>query len=102
DGAAVFKGEVVGIEPVFDAGGESRVVVHAFNRLHRLTHGRKTRTFERQTDAEIVATIAGEHRLIPAPSPDLHERYAAVFQHDQTDLEFLLQRAARTDCEIFV
>lgn len=97
----VFKGEVVSIEPVIGSGGD-RVVIRAFNRLHRLTRGRKTRTFVEKTDAEIVEIIAVENGLVPAPSPELTERYESVFQHDQTDLEFLLERAARIGYEVLV
>lgn len=39
--AAIFKGEIVGIEPTFKAGGESRIVLRAFDKLHRLTRGRR-------------------------------------------------------------
>ena len=100
--ATLFKGEVVGIEPVFDAGGRSKAAIRAFDRLHRLARDRKTRTFENKTDSEIVAIIAGEHGLVAAPSgapPVSHEH---VFQHNQTDLEFLRGRAAPLDFDVWV
>jgi phage protein D len=97
----LFKGEVVSIEP-FVVSGESRVTIRAFNRLHRLTHERKTRVFLEKTDAEIVEIVAVENGLVPAPSSDLSERYASVYQHNQTDLEFLLERAARIGYEVLV
>lgn len=99
--ASVFKGEVVGIEPVFEA-EESRLVIRGFNRLHRLTRGRKTRTFEDVTDADVVRTIAGENGLVPSPDAGLTVRYDHVFQHNQTDLEFLRQRASRIGYEVLV
>jgi phage protein D len=97
----LFKGEVVSIEP-FVVSGESRVTIRAFNRLHRLTHERKTREFLDQTDAEIVEVIARENGLIPAPSGDVHIRYDHVYQQNQTDLEFLRVRAARIGYEVLV
>ena len=100
----IFKGEVVGIEPVWDTSGSSRVVIRAFNKLHRLTQGRKSRTFEKMTDSEIAAKIAEENELgfgrdlmIEASQPQDH-----VYQHNQTDLEFLLARAARIGYEVLV
>jgi uncharacterized protein len=101
-GATVFTGEIVGIEPVFETGGESSVVIRAFNRLHRLTSERRSRTFEKKTAAEIVATIAAEHGLSAAPDVTLRQRYPVVMQQNQTDLAFLLERAARIDFEVFV
>jgi phage protein D len=97
----LFKGEVVSIEP-FVVSGESRVTIRAFNRLHRLTHERKTRVFVDTTDAEIVEVIARENGLSPAPSGDVQIRYDHVYQQNQTDLEFLRVRAARIGYEVLV
>jgi phage protein D len=100
----LFKGEVVGIEPVWDAQGSQRVVIRAFNKLHRLTRGRKSRTFEKMTDSDIAARIAEENELgfgrdfmAEASQPQDH-----VFQHNQTDLEFLRVRAARIGYHVWV
>src|SRR5262245_39434551 len=65
DGKVVFKGEVVGIEPVFKAGAESKVVVRDFNKLHRLLRGRKSRTFQDMSDSDIVGKVAKDHGLDP-------------------------------------
>ena len=100
--ATLFKGEVVGIEPVFDAGVKSRVLIRAFDRLHRLTREPKTRTFDDMTDSEIVAIIAREHDLVAAPSSAPNIKYDHVFQHNQTDLEFLRVRAARLEFDVWV
>ena len=98
---SIFKGEIVGLEPVVAA--DQGVVVRALNRLHRLTRGRKTRTFEKQSDAEIAATLAREAGLEPgAASPEISTRYDHVFQHNQTDLEFLRARAALIGFEVWV
>ena len=97
---SLFKGEVVGIEPVFDASGR-RVIIRALNRLHRLAGEARTRTFVNVTDAEIVETLAAENGLLPATAPELRERYDLVYQHNQTDLEFLRQRAARLGYEVW-
>jgi phage protein D len=98
----VFKGEVVGIEPVFDAGGESRVTVRAFNRLHRLSRGRQSRTYEKMTDNDMISKIAGENSLSAKTTSDVNIKYDHIYQHNQTDLEFILQRAALIDYEVFV
>lgn len=100
----IFKGEVVGIEPVWDATGSSRVVIRAFNKLHRLTRGRKTRTFEKMTDSDIASRIAEENALgfgrdFMAEASRPHDH---VFQNNQTDLEFLRTRAARLGFDVWV
>jgi hypothetical protein len=58
-----FKGEIVGIEPVFKARGDSRVVIRAFNKMHRMLRGTKSKTFQNQSDQDIVSSIVGAHGL---------------------------------------
>lgn len=102
-GSNIFKGDIVGIEPVFDAGGQSRVTLRALNRLHRLTRGRKSKTYQDQSDADIVSRIAAEAGLVAGPaSPEIKIRYDYVYQRNETDLEFLRERAARIGFEVLV
>jgi len=98
---SVFKGEVVSIEPAVDRPGVW-TAIRALNRLHRLAGEAKTRDFVNVTDAEIVEVIAGEHGLAPEASGDVQIRYDHVYQHNQTDLEFLRARAARIGYEVLV
>lgn len=99
----VFKGEVVGLEPVYRADGQNVMIVRAFNRLHRLSRSRKSKTYVNQNDQQIVGAVAGEHGLSPqcgdAASAITHEH---IYQHNQTDLEFLRIRAARLGYEVWV
>ena len=101
--ATIFKGEIVSIEPAFEASGSATVIIRGFDRAHRLTRERRTRTFENRSDAEIAAEIAKQAGLAFGPSgPEaaiVHER---VFQRNQTDLAFLRDRAARIGYDIFV
>src|SRR5688572_30715664 len=59
----VFKGELVGLEPSYRQGGESKMVLRAFNKLHRLTRGKKSKTYQKQSDQDICSAIAGLHGL---------------------------------------
>jgi len=98
----VFKGEVVGIEAIYKTNNRSEVIVRAFDRLHRLTRGRKSRTYEQVSDGDIVKKIAQEHGLGTDISSDVSIAYDHVHQHNQTDLEFLLLRAARIGYQVGV
>ena len=99
---SVFKGEVSGIEPVYKANGENVIIVRAFNRLHRLLRGTKSRTFLNQSDQDIVTQVAGDHNLIPKCGDKTKIPHEHVYQHNQTDLEFLRTRAARIGYEVWV
>jgi phage protein D len=98
---AIFKGEIVAIEPSFEASGVAKVTVRAFNKLHRLARDTRTRVFEGVTDADIVRLIASEAGLTAAVSGDVTIRHDHVYQHNQTDFDFLLERAARIGNELF-
>ncbi|MCC6997194.1 MAG: phage late control D family protein [Deltaproteobacteria bacterium] len=98
--ATVFTGEVVGLQTTYDTSGRSTVTLHGFSRLHRLTRGRKSRTFENLTDQEIAAKIAEDAHLTASVDGDSQIRYPHVHQHNQTDLEFLRDRASRIGYEL--
>jgi len=99
----IFKGEILGIEPAFETPKKSAVTIRAFNRLHRLTRGRKSRTFENQSDADIASRIAADNGLAFGPSgSEAFVKYDHVYQQNQTDLEFIGVRAARIGYEVVV
>ena len=101
--ATIFKGEIVSIEPVFDASGESKIVVRGYDRLHRLTRQRHSRVFENMSDAEIAAELTRQAGLAFGRSgPEAAVKNDRVVQHDQTDLEFLRARASRIGYAVFV
>jgi hypothetical protein len=49
----IFDGEIVEVEPSLIA-GEHRLVVRAFDRMHRLARVRHTRSFANVTDEELL------------------------------------------------
>ena len=101
--ALIFKGEITGIEPFADASGRPALTLRALNRLHRLARTRKSRVFEQQTDSDIVSAIAREAGLaFGSAGPEAAVVHDRVVQFDQTDLDFLRQRAARIGYEVFV
>ena len=102
DKKSIFKGEVVGIEPVYAAGEDTKVVIRAYNRLHRLLRGRKSRTFQDQSDNDVVNTIVGDHGLSADCGSDVNITHKHLYQHNQTDLEFLRLRAARIGYAVWV
>jgi phage protein D len=96
----VFDGEVIEIEPVLDK-GMKKLVVRAFDRLHRLARGRYARRFVNVTDGDLLQTIAGEVGLQAkaGPTPDVH---AYVIQANETNLDFLQARAAALGYLLYV
>jgi phage protein D len=96
----VFDGEVVEIEPILEK-GMKKLVVRAFDRLHRLARGRSARRFVNITDGDLVKKLAGEVGLEAktGPTPDVHPY---VLQANQTNLDFLQARAAALGYLLYV
>jgi phage protein D len=97
---AVFDGEIVEIEPGFGI-ATHHLIVRAFDRLHRLSRGRQVRSFQNVTDSDIAKRIAGESGL----QADVHETrevHPYLFQSNQTNLEFLRQRASAVGHLLYV
>ena len=96
----IFDGEIVGLEPEFSP-ESPRFVIRAFDRLHRLSRGKKTRSFVNVTDGDVVKKLAGEAGLSTSlgPTTQVHKY---LFQHNETNLEFLRRRASALGYVIYV
>jgi len=97
----LMAGEVTGLEPTFVRTGGPTLVVRGYDLSHRLHHGRKTRAFVDKTDSDIARAIAGAAGL-RAQIDATSEVYRWVLQNNQTDLEFLQERARRIGYRLFV
>ncbi len=98
---SVIKGEITALEPQFGEGMISDLVVRGFDKSHRLFRETKTKTFLNTKDSDIASQIAGNVGL--SPQVDATSTvYEHVFQHNQSDLSFLFQRAWRIGYECFV
>ena len=97
----VFHGEIVGFETVYKSDGGSLCIIRAFNQLHRLLRGRKSRTFKDTKDSLVFKEIAKENGLDPSGIEDTTEVHPHIYQHNQTDLEFLRVRADRIGYSLY-
>jgi phage protein D len=97
----MLSGEVTGLTPNFPADGASTLRVEGHSRLHRLDGARQTQTFLQQTDSDIAAKIAGQVGL-SAKIDKTDLRYPYVIQNNQTNLEFLRERANGIHFELLV
>jgi phage protein D len=94
-------GEVTSLEPEFTFYRPPKLIVRGYDRRHRLLRGRKTRTFVQQKDSDIAAQIASEAGL-SCQGTDTQVVHDYVAQVNQTDMEFLQERARRLQYEILM
>jgi len=88
----IFDGEFVELEPQFEQ-GTHHLIVRAFDRLHRLGRGRFVRSFQNVSDSDVVQKLAQEVGLQADVEPT-KQIYPYLFQNNQTNIEFLHERAA--------
>lgn len=100
----MFAGDITSVSAQFPEGGAPALNVQGHNRLHRLTRRRRSQTFRERTDKQIVETMADEHGLTAEVADTEATRivHPDVTQPNQTDLEFLLERARRINFELLV
>ena len=99
--AIVYEGEVVGLEPTYKGGEKTRLLIRAMNKFHRLIRIRKSITFTDKTDQQILSQVAGDGGLGLSWKHEKTITYKHVYQHNQSDMEFLRTRAARMGCHVW-
>ena len=97
----MMDGEITTISPTFPSDGIPTVTIGGQSRMRRLQGTNKTQTFKNITDAQVVQQIAQAHKL-DAQVDDSQIQYDYLIQPNQSDLEFLKQRASRIDYEVLV
>lgn len=75
--------------------------IRGYDRLHRLRFGTMRRSFKNMKDSDIASSIASEISLT-ADAKDTGTVHPYVFQNNQSNYEFLIDRARRIGYEILV
>lgn len=100
----IIVGEITAIETNFTKTTQAPIVIRGYDVSHRLHRGRHNRSFQNKTDSDLVKQLAAEVGIEATDdtikaSGNPHEY---LFQENQTNMEFLRERAARIGYELFV
>ncbi|WP_375505564.1 VgrG-related protein [uncultured Nostoc sp.] len=98
----LIEGEITSIEVKFANTSEAPIIVRGYDFSHRLHRGRYSRSFLNCTDTDIVRRVAEEARIRIGQLDASGVTHEYVFQENQTNMEFLRERAARIGFELFV
>lgn len=101
DLASMIKGEVTAIEPEYEEGEAPTIEIQGYDRLHSFRRGKKSRSFNQVKDSQIAQQIAQELQL-KAQVDDTSIVHDYLFQNNQTDIDFLQERAKRIRYEVYV
>jgi phage protein D len=97
----LMLGEIVGLEPEFSADEAPTLTVRGYDVRHRLLRGTKTRSFVQVKDSEIASQVVSAANL-SAQVVDSKIKLDYVLQRNQSDLDFLQERARRIGYELAV
>lgn len=100
---SIYKGEIVGVEPQFKGGGKTTVLFRGMNKLHRLMRKRQSVTFAEKKEKDILSQVVSGSGLTLDWKHDKANgiTYKHVYQHNQSDLEFLRTRAGRIGAHVW-
>lgn len=100
---SIYKGQLVGLEPSFKGGGKTTVLLRGMNKLHLMSRGKKSATFVDKKDKDILSQVISAAGLSIDWQHDKADpvQYHHVYQHNQSDLEFVRTRAARIGAHIW-
>ncbi|MCB8982480.1 MAG: VgrG-related protein [Ardenticatenaceae bacterium] len=98
---SLIKGEVTALEPNLEEGMLAELVVRGFDKSHRLYRETKSRAFLNVKDSDLASQFAGSAGLL-SQVETTSTVYDHIFQHNQSDMALLMQRAWRIGYECFV
>jgi phage protein D len=96
----VFDGAITALEARYPSAAPPTLVLRADDKLQSLRMTRRTRTFERVSDADIVRRIAGEYGLQADVNLGSGPTWPLVVQSNQSDLAFLRRRMLVADGDL--
>lgn len=101
----MLTGEITSLRPSFPSGGQPTLVVGGLNLLHRLRKKQESHSYDKRTDNQIAKEIQGRLNIQIETDEDSSgqaEEYRYLFQDNQYDVLFLLQRARAIDYDLTV
>jgi uncharacterized protein len=97
----VMTAEITSLEPTFTTDQPPLLTVRGYDYRHRLARGRKTRTFAEMKNSDIVRQVATEAGL-RSQATDTRAALPHVFQCNQSDWDFLQERARLSGFQVYV
>jgi uncharacterized protein involved in type VI secretion and phage assembly len=98
----VMEGEITAIETEFNIDNQAPITIRGYDKSHRLHRGRFNRSFLNVKDSDLVTRLAGEAGLTTGTVTATTTVHKYVFQENQTNMEFLQERAARNGYELYM
>ncbi|MEL6815902.1 MAG: VgrG-related protein, partial [Cyanobacteria bacterium J06598_3] len=102
DTKSVFSGEITSIDSHFTERTQAPIVIRCYDHSQRLHRGRFNRSFLNMTDSDMVKKVAGEVGIELGTIDESGEPHDYLFQQNQTNMDFIRQRAELIGFELFI
>jgi phage protein D len=99
DHIEIITGEITSIDFSFEKA--PFMEIRGYDKLHRLRFGTMRRSFKNMKDSDIASLLASEINMTPIVE-STQTTYPYIFQNNQSNYDFLLERAYRIGYEIMV
>lgn len=98
----LFIGEITSVEPIFEASGRISLLIHAYDKSHRLHRGKRTRTFTKQKDSDIIRAMLQESGVTVGSIDSLSVVHEFILQNNQTNMEWISMRAQQLGFQFYM
>jgi phage protein D len=103
----MIKGQITSLRPNFPSAGQPTLVISGLNLIHKLRKEQGSHAYQKMTDSQIAKQIEGRLpgsiKIRTDPTAAANEKpYDYVFQDNQYDIIFLMERARRIGYDLFV
>jgi len=97
----MIEGEIVQMKYAYSSSAPITLTIVGFDKMFRLSRTKHSRSFKKIKDSEIAREIAQELGL-DSEVDSTSQKFEYVFQNNQSNLDFLKERARRIDYEVEV
>jgi phage protein D len=99
----MIKGQITSLRPSFPSAGQPTLAISGLNVIHRFRTDQKTFSYTNKTDSQIAKIVGDRLKIKVNTDPDARETpYEYVFQDNQYDIIFLMERARQVGYDLFV
>jgi len=99
----MIRGQITTLRPAFPASGGPTLAISGLNVLHKLRTKQESHSYEGLTDSKIAQQIGTRLGVdIKTPRASDEKKFDFLFQDNQYDILFLLERARRIGYELVV
>src|SRR6185436_9700659 len=101
----MIKGQITSLRPSFPSAGQPTLAISGLNVIHKFRNQEETWAYTKKTDSQIAKEVGDRLKIKVNTDPAAEAKetkYDYVFQDNQYDIIFLMERARRAGYDLYV